>query len=306
MTAERASRRVSRRALLRGGGAGALVMVGAAGWLAWDNHRLVTTRYEVASERLPEGFDGFRIVQVSDLHSAHFGRGNQRLVEAVTVERPDLIALTGDLVDRRTSDLTMALETARSLRGIAPTSFVTGNHEADSALLVPLLAGLETRGVEVLRTASRALGEGEGSAIRVVGIDDPRFPLAGEDPASPLSQDQRTAQRLAIALTDDADGTTGSPDPFTLLLAHRPEQLDAYAVARADVVLAGHAHGGQVRILGLGGLYAPNQGLLPALTAGMVQSGRTHLVISRGLGNSVAPVRVNDPPEIVTVTLRRR
>ncbi|PWH05841.1 phosphoesterase [Brachybacterium endophyticum] len=298
-------RRPTRRAVLAGAASGALALVAGGGWLLWDNRRIVSTRYAVHSERVPASFDGYRIVQVSDLHSARFGEGNRRLLTAVREERPDLVALTGDLVDRTDTDPGIALETASALTELAPVAYVTGNHEAESALLGELMEGLEESGVMILRDASRALARG-AERIRLLGLEDPFFPRPEEAVGRGLDEGARTRQRLAgiLAMTPEGADAWGK-DPFTVLLAHRPEQLPIYAETRIDLALVGHAHGGQVRLPGVGGLFAPEQGLLPALTAGVVHRGRTDLVISRGLGNSVAPVRVNDPPEIVTISLHR-
>jgi predicted MPP superfamily phosphohydrolase len=300
----RARRSPSRRTLLRTAAAGTVAIAAAGTWLLWDNRRIVRTGYEVRSPRLPAAFDGFRIVQVSDLHSASFGAHNERLLDAVRGERPDLVAITGDIVDRTDRDPSTALDLAAALAQLAPTAYVTGNHEAGTPLLAELVAGLADRAVAVMRGASRAL-ERAGERIRLIGIEDPRFPDPQETPGAPAGEAERTRGRLEDALARDPEG--GEPwqaDPFTVLLAHRPEQLAVYAEEGIDLALAGHAHGGQVRIPGIGGVLAPDQGLWPALTAGVARRGRTSLVISRGLGNSGAPVRVNDPPEIVTLTLR--
>lgn len=160
--------------------------------------------------------------------------------------------------------------------------------------LSALEAGLAARGVQVLRDDWMPLARG-GEEIALLGLDDPGF-AAGEDWTLAEGLDQ-TQARLSALLAQ-------AGDRFSLVLSHRPELLPAYAEAGADLVLSGHAHGGQVRLPGIGGLFAPGQGILPRLTSGVHARGETRLVVSRGLGNSTFPLRVFNPPEIVTVTLR--
>ena len=273
-----------------------LVLLLAFGWLLWDNRRLDVTAYEVdvpsasADAAAFAGAEGLRIAQVSDLHAADFGTFQQRVLAATEAAHPDLIALTGDLIDYRTGDLTGVLDMVTELQSIAPTYFVLGNHEADSGLLAELLTGLDERGVVVLRDEAVTV-QIAGTPLRIVGLDDPRVRttvgLEARDPATVLAE---------IA---PPSGT------MTILLAHRPELLESYTGAGIDLVLSGHAHGGQVRLPGVGGLYAPHQGWLPELSEGVHVRDGTTMVISRGLGNSIAAVRVNDPRELVVVELHR-
>ncbi|MGO1226497.1 MAG: metallophosphoesterase [Brachybacterium sp.] len=266
-----------------------LLLLATGGWLLWDNRRLDVTTYDVVLDELPAAADGLRIAQISDLHAAQFGTFQDRVVTATTAAEPDLIALTGDLIDYRTTQLDGVLAMTERLQAIAPTYFVLGNHEADSPLMDELIRGLEARGITVLRNEA-VEAQIAGVELSVVGLDDPRVrAAAGESPQ------EATAVLAGLGLPED--GTT-------VLLAHRPEQLDSYTGTGADLVLSGHAHGGQVRIPGVGGLYAPHQGLFPALTEGVHERQGTTMVISRGLGNSIAGVRVNNPRELVIVEMR--
>lgn len=266
-----------------------LVLPLGAGWLLWDNRRLDVTEHEITLDALPAAADGMRIAQVSDVHNASFGRFPERVVAGVEASDPDLIALTGDLIDVRTTNLTAVLEMADRLVRIAPTYFVLGNHEASSALRDELLLGLTERGVVVLRDEAVPVRLG-GAELVLVGLDDPWVRHVGDlEPVAPAE--------LLAAL----ELPTGVP---TILLAHRPELLSEYTGNGIDLVLSGHAHGGQVRIPGVGGLFAPHQGWFPALTEGVHEREGTTMVISRGLGNSTAAVRVNNPRELVIVELR--
>lgn len=261
---------------------------------AWANARVWNARVEIRDEKIPAAFDGFVLCQVSDVHNEARGEGNAALLRALREAAPDLICITGDFLDSRRTDLDFALELAGQLAEIAPAVYVTGNHEARRMDLSALEAGLAARGVQVLRDDWTPLARG-GEEIALLGLDDPGF-AAGEDWTLAEGLDQ-TQARLSALLAQ-------AGDRFSLVLSHRPELLPAYAEAGADLVLSGHAHGGQVRLPGIGGLFAPGQGILPRLTSGVHARGETRLVVSRGLGNSAFPLRVFNPPEIVTVTLR--
>lgn len=261
---------------------------------AWANARVWNARVEIRDEKIPAAFDGFVLCQVSDVHNEARGEGNAALLRALREAAPDLICITGDFLDSRRTDLDFALELAGQLAEIAPAVYVTGNHEARLKDLSALEAGLAARGVRVLRDDWTPLARG-GEEIALLGLDDPGF-SAGEDWTLAEGLDQ-TQARLSALLAQ-------AGDRFSLVLSHRPELLPAYAEAGADLVLSGHAHGGQVRLPGIGGLFAPGQGILPRLTSGVHARGETRLVVSRGLGNSAFPLRVFNPPEIVTVTLR--
>lgn len=261
---------------------------------AWANARVWNARVEIRDEKIPAAFDGFVLCQVSDVHNEARGEGNAALLRALREAAPDLICITGDFLDSRRTDLDFALELAGQLAEIAPAVYATGNHEARLKDLSALEAGLAARGVQVLRDDWTPLARG-GEEIALIGLDDPGF-AAGEDWTLAEGLDQ-TQARLSALLAQ-------AGDRFSLVLSHRPELLPAYAEAGADLVLSGHAHGGQVRLPGIGGLFAPGQGILPRLTSGVHARGETRLVVSRGLGNSAFPLRVFNPPEIVTVTLR--
>ena len=266
-------------------------LLGVIAWVAWGNTALVTTELFVRSEKLPAAFDGFRLVQVSDLHNASFGDGNAELLERVEQAQPDCIALTGDLVDSRHTDVDAALSFAREAAKIAPTYYVTGNHEARLEEWEKLLTGLEEVGVTILQNESILLDR-EGQAIVFSGVEDPSF---HDD--HPLHDTEGIWERNLESLSPE-EGR------YTILLSHRPEYFAFYEKLGFDLVLAGHAHGGQFRLPGIGGLWAPGQGLFPEYDAGLYQQGGTAMAVSRGLGNSLFPFRVNNRPEIVAITLQ--
>lgn len=258
-------------------------------WLLWANSSPAATQVTAASGALPEAFEGFKIAHVSDLHNAVFGRKNEKLLSLIRAAEPDIIAITGDLIDSRHTDIDSALAFVEAAAEIAPVYYVTGNHESrlDFDEIEPRLIAA---GARVLRNEAEDIGRG-GERIRLAGIDDPSFIRTGG-----------TAEERAAAELEQLGDGGGT---FTVLLAHRPELVEVYAEYGAGLVLSGHAHGGQVRLPLLGGLYAPGQGLLPEYDSGLFSLGETQMVVSRGLGNSVAPLRVNNRPELVIVTLSR-
>ena len=260
-------------------------------WVLWANTALETTEYTVTSHRIPDSFSGFRIAQVSDLHNAEFGEDNSKLLRLLDQADPDIIVITGDLIDSRNTDIEIALEFARQAVWIAPVYYISGNHEARVSEYRDLKACLKDAGVVILENQKVQFSSG-GNSITLMGIDDPSFR------ESYLFGDSASVAHQAIEeLQDESDG-------YTILLSHRPELFDVYVAAGMDLVLAGHAHGGQFRLPFLGGLVAPNQGFFPEYDAGQFSSENTTMIVSRGLGNSIIPLRFNNRPEVILVTLR--
>lgn len=259
-------------------------------WTLWGNTALEVNEYEIVSDRIPQGFSGFRIAQISDLHNQEFGEGNAKLINLLTQTDPDIIVITGDLIDSRQTDIGIALDFARRTIQIAPVYYVSGNHEARVAEYEDLKMGLVEEGVTVLDNRKVQITR-EGERINLIGIDDPSF---REDY---LFGNAEFVSRQAI------DALQNASDGYTVLLSHRPELFDAYVGSGIDLVFSGHAHGGQFRLPFFGGLVAPNQGFFPKYDAGRFTEENTTMVVSRGVGNSIIPIRFNNRPEIIVVTL---
>ena len=282
-------RRMKKRLVL---GLVAALLVAVAVWIAWGDKALELNTYTVTSDRLPDAFDGFRIAQVSDLHNVEMGKDNERLLALLEEAKPDAIVITGDMIaSPRNTRVDVALRFAERALVIAPCYYVTGNHEEKTAKYADLKAGLLALGVVVLEDA-RATIEREGEVITVLGAHDPSF---NADPTLPDDEAVMDAKLKVLVREDDG---------YTLLLSHRPELFEVYAAYGVDLVFSGHAHGGQFRLPLVGGVVAPNQGLFPKYDAGLFSEGETHMVISRGIGNSILPFRVNNRPEVVLVELR--
>ena len=260
-------------------------------WTLWGNIALEVNEYEIVSDRIPEAFAGFRIAQVSDLHNKDFGEGYGQLLTLLSEINPDIIVVTGDLIDSRQTDLDVALEFAWQAGKIARAYYVSGNHEARVPEYEDLKTGLVKAGVVILENQKVQITR-EGESITLMGIEDPSFQ---EDY---LFGDSESVARQAIEnLQNESDG-------YTILLSHRPELFDLFVETEMDLVFSGHAHGGQFRLPFIGGLVAPNQGFFPKYDAGQFTEENTTMIVSRGVGNSIIPIRFNNRPEIVLVTLR--
>lgn len=266
----------------------ALLMILAI-WIFWGTTALEVNEYTISSSKLPDAFDGFRIAQVSDLHNAEFGEDNAGLLDMLRKAEPDIIVITGDLVDSRNTDIGIALRFAEDTMQIAPCYYVTGNHEARIPEYKALKTGLASAGVVVLENQRMELAR-NGETIALIGVDDPSFQtdyLLGD-----------SAAVMSGALKELTEN-----DAYTILLSHRPELFETYVASGVDLVFTGHAHGGQFRLPFIGGVIAPNQGLFPKYDSGLYTNGSTNMLVSRGIGNSIIPIRFNNRPEIIVVTL---
>lgn len=256
-------------------------------WTIWGNISVGVTHYTLTSNRLPHSFNGYKIAVVSDLHNAQFGNNNSRLVEKIKNEHPDMIAITGDFVDSNRTDIDIAIRLVSQLTEIAPCYYVTGNHEARiKEQYMELEKGLIAEDVVVLHDNVIRLTKGS-EAIQIVGLDDPDF----TDSDTNIQESMVHTRISNMSLSNE----------FCILLSHRPELFVEYVSEEIDLVLSGHAHGGQFRVPFMGGIIAPNQGLFPKYDAGKYSRNSTTMIVSRGIGNSIIPVRFNNRPEIVIV-----
>lgn len=261
-------------------------------WTIWGNTALTVNTITISNSRIPTSFSGFKIAQVSDLHNAEFGENNARLLKLLSKNEPDIIVITGDLIDAQHTNIDIALNFVKEAIQIAPVYYVTGNHEASLSQYSTLKTGLETAGVIVLEDDAVRVKSG-GEEISLIGLSDPDFTIKsdvfGEVPAM-----------VSTKLKDLISDKSG----YTILLSHRPELFQSYADCNVDLVFSGHAHGGQFRLPLIGGLIAPNQGLFPKYDAGLYSDQNTNMIVSRGIGNSIIPFRFNNRPEIVLVELK--
>lgn len=248
----------------------------------YQNKHLVITTYTYESEKLGADLDGYRIVQISDLHNATFGKENKKLLETIRSCSPDIIVITGDLVDSNHTNVERAVAFVKEAVKIAPVYYVTGNHEywLDPSENEQMMQGILAAGAYDLDDEAVRIEKGDSSFL-LVGLDDQHL---SDETLKNLLQEQK--------------------NELSIVLAHEPQYLQNYANAEADLVLTGHAHGGQIRLPFVGGIVAPDQGFLPEYTSGKYNRADTEMIVSRGLGNSIIPVRLFNYPEVVCVELR--
>ena len=290
-----------------------VAIVGLVGFLYFENKSIVVTKHRLAFEFLPKEFDGFTIVHLSDLHSKRFGTGQAHLLDAVRGAHPDIVVITGDIVDEAFYHEEPVIELVRGLRDIAPIYFVSGNHEWDSGHHETVERQLIDLGVHVLDNRSEEIMRGD-RVLAIAGIDDaarhfakPRyFSKEWLDHFRPY--DGAVAKEIRSIIHHELDAVRQGIDEraFKILLVHRPEWLREYMEHHFNLIFAGHAHGGQWDLPLLGPILAPGQGFFPKLVSGVHKRHGTVMVVSRGLGNSgIAFQRLFNRPEIVVATLKR-
>ena len=261
----------------------AFALIVLIAWVAWSNLSIEVNGYTVESSLLPQAFDGFRIAHISDLHNAQFGKNNSALIKKLREAQPDIIAITGDSVDSRHTNFEITLNFIEQAMDIAPCYFVVGNHE--SRFEEEEYQSFENRlidfGVIVLHNEAVNIERG-GEKITVCGVDDPMF-------------DENFSENLKNCAVENE---------FTILLSHRSESFAEYVENGYNLVLSGHGHGGQFRIPFLGGVFAPGQGVFPEYDSGIYTDGNTNMIVSRGIGNSLIPIRINNSPEIIIIDLK--
>ena len=256
-------------------------------WIIWANKAIKLTKISVKSNTLR-----LKIAHISDFHNAKFKNNNEKLLTLIKNESPDIIAITGDFIDSRHTNVERSVNFAKELVKIAPCYYAPGNHESRMAKEYnELKKSLLQMGVTVLCDESVTL-EKNAEVFTIIGIEDPMFVLE-KDSADKATQ---VISRKLKPLASDTQG-------YTIVLSHRPEAFSTYVDAGVNLALTGHAHGGQVQIPFVGGLIAPNQGFFPKYSEGVHTEGNTNMVISRGIGNSLCPIRVNNRPEIILIEI---
>lgn len=255
------------------------------------NNNIGTTEITIENSKIPKEFDGYKIAQVSDLHNAEFGKENQNLIDVLNKEKPNVIVITGDMLDSRRPGYEHNLSFAKKAVEIAPCYFVPGNHEAQSNQYPELKEGLINAGVNIIEDGKEVI-RSNGYKINLYGICDPLIKNKN------FSGDSKTVTKKRLNEFDFNE------NEFNILLSHRPENFEIYTEYDIDLVLSGHAHGGQFRIPFIGGIYAPNQGLFPEYDSGLYTKNGTNMIVSRGLGKSIVPFRINNDPEVVLIELK--
>ncbi len=260
----------------------------------WGNITLSVEKIDIETDKLNIE-NGYKIAHISDYHNTKNKFLNDAVILSLKEEQPNIIVLTGDLVDCRKTDIEKGIDFVSEIIEIAPVYYVTGNHECNISIdsqsaFDNMNSNLKTLGVEVLRGDSSVVTLPNKERINVFGIDDPYFHCGN------AGQVAQATEKLCSSLE------VNSKD-FNILLAHHPEQLEIYSKYKFDLVYSGHAHGGQGRLFGVG-LIAPDQGFFPKYTSGLYEEDETNLIVSRGIGNSIAPVRIFDRPHLIYTIIK--
>lgn len=262
--------------------------------IIYDNFKLDKTEYTIESNTLPKAFNGFKIIHISDLHNTEFGEDNEKLLKIIKEQKPDAVFVTGDTIDGFYTNIQIPINLFKEILKICDIYFIVGNHEsrADIDTFRQFLQSLYEIGVKVLKDEATYIIK-NNEKIQVIGLNDASLYKTDYD---------KNYKKEITEVINELD----DKESFSILLSHHPELFPEYSKTNVDLVFSGHAHGGQFRLPIIGGLIAPNQGLLPEYDAGIFNENNTTMVVSRGLGNSIVPVRINNSPEVVIVTLSQK
>ena len=269
----------------------AIILIIITALIMWGNKALETNTYIIESDKISRSFDSYRIAQVSDLHNTQIGKDNKRLINALKAGQPDIIVVTGDIIDSMFTNVDVAVNFMEQAVEIAPCYYINGNNESR----IPdeyerLKSELIKINVTILENDSIKLSKNV-DYITLSGINDPVF-------YADIVRPNLTETTIKNAKPDD--------DSYTILLSHRPELFELYVKYDFDLVFSGHAHGGQFRLPYIGGLFAPHQGFFPEYDSGLFTEQNTNMLISRGVGNSVFPFKINNRPEIIIAELKAK
>jgi predicted MPP superfamily phosphohydrolase len=257
----------------------------------FSNEYITVKKVTLNFRSLPDFFNGYKILQISDLHSKMFGKGQKKIIDIISSNNPDIIVITGDVIDSRNYRENEALELVRSSVSLAPVYFVAGNHEMRSHRFSKFSEELEALGCNVLRNSNKKI-QRNNDYIYIAGVDDV------------AKYNIKTIKSIYSNQLSKASKDINNKD-FCILLAHRPELFDIYAEKGFDLTLSGHTHGGQIRIPFVGGIFVPNQGFFPKYIDGVYKKDASAMFISKGLGSSLFPSRMFNNPEIAIITLNK-
>lgn len=252
---------------------------------------LETTYYEITSNRLPDSFNDFKIAHFTDFHNTKIKKLTTKLIEQLKKESPEIIVITGDLID--SEEIEESLKLIQEIKKIAPIYYVPGNHEAQIRKTYNIFEDkLKSDGVIVLRNETKNI-EINNDKINIMGIDDPELFSS----SSLLNEDETIFKSTLDKLAENMDA-------YTILLSHRPEYFNDYINHNIDLTLSGHTHGGQIRIPVIGAIYAPNQGFFPKYDKGIFTKDNKSMIISCGIATTGLPLRILNKPELVIVKLK--
>jgi len=255
-----------------------------------ENNSLEKSNYFYDLKKIPLSFEGFKILQISDLHNKTFGKDNKKLIKLIDDENPDVVVVTGDIYYSYTGKIENSLKFLEDISKKYTVYFVSGNHEYRDKDWKIHKKIIESFGVRILDNKVDIIRKND-EEIYIYGLKDPAF--------------YHKSVRMDI-FEDELKSLKNTMDElkFGILLSHRPDKIDIYARNNVELAFTGHAHGGQIRILGKG-ILSPAEGFFPKYTAGIHKKGNTTVIISRGLGRTIFTSRLFNKPEVVITRLKR-
>ncbi len=251
-----------------------------------ENTDLKVTKYYIKDKKIN---NKFVIAQISDFHNNKYKKLNNKLIDNLKLIKPDIIVITGDFIDSRHTDVNISIKFIKDIKELAPIYYVNGNHESRIEDYKLLKEKLIENDVIVLENDIKEI-KYKDNIINIIGINDPRFVVDNKD-------------KEKEAIREELNSINYDKYIYTILLTHRPEYIDEYSKENINLVLSGHAHGGQINIPLIGPLYAPNQGFFPKYINNIYKINNTNMIVSCGIGNSLMPFRINNKPELVIVQL---
>ncbi len=282
---------------------GSSLLLGGYTFFRFENRSLEKVEYIIENEKIPREFDNFSMVQISDLHNIEFGEKNCRLLQYVDELHPDIIVITGDLVDGEKSNFNVALNLIDELSNKYKVYHIIGNHEQKALIkkyrdkYKEYFSELDKKNIINLNNEHIEINRGN-SSINLYGLVVPlscyRYLFDKKDN---INIDKKHVQNLLGPI---------NKEKYNILLAHTPFYFNEYAKWGADLILAGHVHGGIIRLPFLGGLLSPNREFFPKYDLGKYEYRNSEMILTKGLGGSKVLVRVNCRPEIVKITLKSK
>lgn len=270
----------------------ALAPIIAASSIIRQNKKLKVRKTTLKFDKLPQAFDNYKIAQVSDIHCDRVGHSDLSFIKKIKDFNPDIIVITGDVLDSYNNDMDIAYNILSQLAIIAPCYFVSGNHELRLPEEYEQLINIMKKLNITYMNNSNLLITKNNESINLVGVEDYNF-FKNEDNLNHRANFIKTLEELY------------SPNHFNILLSHRPEKFPIYADLKYDLIFSGHAHGGQWRVPFVGGIFSPSQGFFPKYTNGNYVLEDSTIIVSQGLGNSSFPIRINNRIELVLATLKK-
>lgn len=266
----------------------------------YSNNYIKLTKYDY-DKNISNGFDGYKILHVSDLHGDFTTWKYNQLLRRTFELEPDLVVVTGDCIDKiHIKNCEMVLSYLKEVNKRFQLFLVSGNHEFMHLECKDFWERLETEGFNILHNSHVDIVRGT-DIIRLYGVDDPYALYCDNMPSRYVTPREQFISLLKQKMVIDSQ-----QQYLSILLSHRPEFFDVYSRLGYHIIFTGHAHGGQWRLPFLGGVIAPDQGMFPKYTAGKYSIEKSTMIVSRGLGNSVIPVRLFNNPELVLLTLHNK